>query len=135
MRAILAPIALTLALAASPASADNHDDRHVNAKGEAELAELIDGRIAGEPTNCVSTFGRQNIHVIDETALVYKQGDTLWVNRPNNPRWLDKWDVLVVKQFGSQLCRHDQVTMADRTSGITSGAIFLGDFVPYKRID
>ena len=33
----------------------------------------------------------------------------------------------------TQLCNVDTVTMVDRVSGMLTGIVFLGDFVPYRR--
>lgn len=102
--------------------------------GEERLAKLIDGRVAGEPKSCINTFGSNNLTVINKTALVYKAGGRLWVNRTVNPEDIDDNDVLVIKRFsGSSLCRQDQITLADRSTGMFSGVIFLTDFVPYEK--
>jgi hypothetical protein len=101
--------------------------------GEQELAKLIDGRVAGKPTSCISTFARGNLRVLDGTALVYDAGKTIWVNRPDNARSLDEDDILVTHSFGSQLCRLDMVRTVDRSGYFPTGFISLGDFVPYRK--
>ena len=104
--------------------------------GEEKLAEMLEGRVAGEPQNCINTFRNTNMTVIDGTALVYKAGKTYYVNRTVHPESLDWDDVLVVKRFsGSQLCKQDQITTMDRLSGFFNGVIFLEDFVPYTKAD
>ncbi|NVE95158.1 hypothetical protein [Altererythrobacter lutimaris] len=104
--------------------------------GEDELAELLEGREAGEPTSCISDFrtGR-NLRVIDGTALVYGRGKTIYVNRTRNPKRLDDDDVLVSRRYGSQICRQDIITRVDRGSGFYNGNVFLAEFVPYTRVD
>jgi hypothetical protein len=58
----------------------------------------------------------------------------LWVNRPlGGARSLDEWDVLVTRQFSNQLCRGDVVRLYDSASMMQTGAVFLGEFVPYRR--
>jgi hypothetical protein len=103
--------------------------------GDQELAKLLEGRVAGEPENCINTFANRDSRVIDGTALVYGRGRTIWVNVPANPRDLDDWDALLVRQYGSRLCRQDIVTTFDTSSGMYTGNVFLGDFVPYTRVD
>ncbi|XUU61614.1 hypothetical protein ACRAQ6_04910 [Erythrobacter sp. HA6-11] len=104
--------------------------------GEEELAELLEGREAGEPTSCISDFrtGR-DLRVIDGTALVYGRGKTIYVNRTRNPKRIDDDDVLVSRRYGSQLCRQDIITRVDRGSGFYNGNVFLTEFVPYTRVD
>ena len=116
-------------LAASPAASM---DRKT---GEEKLAEMLEGRVAGEPESCIRTFGNGNLTVIDKTALVYKRGDTIWVNRTRFPETLDDNDYLVIKKYGTtgQLCRLDNVTTRDRGGNFFSGVIFLEDFVPDRK--
>jgi len=130
MRKIIAALALS-ALALGGATAVQAKD---NSKGEAKLAKLLEGRVAGEPKSCISTNRSNNMHVIDNTAIVYEDGKTIWVNRTAHPENLDWNDILVINRFsGSQLCRLDQVTTIDQGSGFFTGVVFLQDFVPYRK--
>lgn len=123
-----------LAVLAMPASAE---EAPTPSKGEIKLAKMLEGRIAGEPERCINTFGSGNLQVIDGTALVYRQGKTLWVNRTRNPDSLDDNDYLVIRKYGSsgQLCKLDNVTTHDRTGNFFTGVVFLEDFVPYRKAD
>jgi hypothetical protein len=118
-----------LALAAGPAVSRDR------VSGEQELANLLQGRVAGEPRSCINTMVNRDSQVIDKTAVVYGRGRTIWVNRTANPRDLDRWDAMLVRQYGSQLCRQDIVTTFDTASGMYTGNVFLTDFVPYTRAD
>lgn len=130
MRKIIAALALS-ALALGGATAVQAKD---NSKGEEKLAKLLEGRVAGEPKSCISTNRSNNMHVIDNTAIVYEDGKTIWVNRTAHPENLDWNDILVINRFsGSQLCRLDQVTTIDQGSGFFTGVVFLQDFVPYRK--
>lgn len=123
----LAVIAAAAGLVAAPLEA-------ARPTGEERLAKLIEGRVAGEPKRCIFTSGNSNLTVIDKTAIVYKQGRRVWVNRTAHPQDIDEDDILIIRKFGvSNLCRTDMITLADRYSGMFSGAIFLGDFVPYEK--
>ena len=126
----LAIAATAVTLVASPASAERKS-------GEEKLAEMIDGRVAGEPQSCINTFQSRPLTVIDDTAIVYRSGDTVYVNRTRAPQTLDNDDVLVIRKFGSgsRLCRLDQVSTRDRFNGFYTGNIFLTDFVPYERVE
>lgn len=103
--------------------------------GEEKLAKMLEGRVAGEPENCIRTFPSPQLTVIEGTALVYKQGRTLWVNRTDYPRDIDRQDALLTRQFSNQLCSVDIVTTFDRNAGFYTGNIFLSEFVPYRRAD
>ena len=127
----LALSAAAVGLFAAPAvQADDHGEM---TKGEARLAKMLEGRLAGEPQRCINTFGSRGITQIDDTALVYRRGDTIWVNRTRTPESIDDSDYLLIRRFnGSQLCRTDQVETRDRFGNFFSGVIFLDDFVPYR---
>ena len=99
-----------------------------------QLDKLLDGRVAGRPTSCISNFDTREMQVLDKTAIVYGWGNTIWVNVPRNAQDLDDDNILVTHTSGSQLCSLDIVTTLDRTSGFFNGSVSLGEFVPYRRI-
>lgn len=101
--------------------------------GEAELAEMLEGRVAGEPVDCIRSDSAQGMQIVDGTAMVFRRGNTLYVNRPDGARSLDEWDLPVIHQFGSQLCKQDRIELRDRTSNISGPSVFLARFVPYTR--
>lgn len=104
-------------------------------KGEAKLAKLLEGRVAGEPRSCINALPTQRSRTIDGAAYVYGSGHTIWVQRTRDPERIDDRDTLVTVRFGgSQLCRNDQMTTVDRVTGIFSGVVFFEDFVPYTRV-
>ncbi len=122
--------ALAIALVASPAEAKKKKS------GEEELAELLEGREAGEPQRCIRRHVSNRMRTIDGTAFVYGRGDTIYVQRTKHPEDIDDDDVLVTRKFGSSdLCRLDQVTKIDRFNGFYAGNVFFDDFVPYTRVE
>ena len=129
MRRILPLIAAGLALGAVPASATPAD-------GEAELARALEGRVAGEPVNCISLNRVRGTRIISDTAIIYEIGRVLYVNRPRaGARGLDEMDTLVSRPFGNRLCSIDTVRLYDTSARMTHGVVFLGDFVPYRRVE
>jgi hypothetical protein len=103
--------------------------------GEAKLAKLLEGRVAGKPQSCIP-LGRGNTEsqVIDHTAIVYRVGDTLYVNRPQTgAESLDWTSILVTESWTNQLCNLDTVRLVERGGGFMTGFVGLGDFVPYTR--
>lgn len=126
-KAIMAIAAASLAIGGSAMAAPTQAE-----KGEARLAEMLEGRVAGEPQSCIPALSDRRLEVIDETAIVYDAGDTIYVARPSDPQVLDSSDILVIERFGSQLCKHDVSRTVDRHTGFVTGIVFLDDFVPYK---
>ena len=135
-KAIL-PALAALAFLAVPAAADEHagDDHRELTRGEKKLAKLLEGRVAGEPENCIRDRPLRSFQVIDGTAIVYRVGSTVWVNYTRNPQALDDSDTLVFRRFGSQVCSTDIVSTVDRFAGFYTGNIFLDEFVPYRKVD
>ena len=102
--------------------------------GEQQLAKLLEGRVAGEPANCINTYANRESRIIDKTAIVFGSGNTIWVNRPRHANSLDSDDVMVTRLTGSQLCDLDVVHMHDRSMFFRTGWVGLEDFVPYRRV-
>jgi hypothetical protein len=101
--------------------------------GAKELARMLEDRTAGEPKRCIDNRHGTNLAIIEGTALVYRDGSTLWVNVPADPKSLDDGDAVVIRQFGHQLCSTDVVTTFDPVVGMYTGNVFLNEFVPYRK--
>ena len=102
---------------------------------EAKLAKLLDGRVAGKPQDCIFLPSIRSSRIIDNTAIVYEAGRTLWVNRPRSgAESLDDDDILVTNLHGSSLCSIDIVELRDRYGYFYNGFIGLGEFVPYRKV-
>ena len=119
--------AAALAAAATSATAASRDP-------EARLDKLLAGRVAGEPVKCINLRDIQSSEIIDGTAIVYRVGKRLYVNRPRGGAYqLDSDDILLTRSVTSQLCRIDTVDLVDRTSRFRTGFVSLGEFVPYTK--
>lgn len=127
--AVAALAAMATGLVASPVLAAKP-----KLTGEAKLSKMLEGRQPGKPVNCLPLGQSQDVRIIDKTALVYRFGNTLYVNRPTNPDSLDSDDILVTRTSLSSLCRLDTVQLRDRTNFFYSGFVGLQDFVPYKKV-
>jgi hypothetical protein len=133
---ILAGALATLGLAtAAHATGAHATGAHATTveKGEARLAKMLEGRVAGQPVKCITAMRSNDLQVIDMVGLVYDAGDTIYVARPNDPRSLSSDDAVIINRQGSQLCTSDVTRTFDRYNGNISGVVFLQDFVPYKK--
>ncbi|MEM1052960.1 MAG: hypothetical protein AAGI28_12795 [Pseudomonadota bacterium] len=133
----IAGVAAMSLLSASPAVAEeNEEPAEEVTKGEAKLARLLEGRVAGEPQDCIRDFNNTRVTTIDDTAYVYGRGRTIYVQRTRVPDDIDRDDILVVRRFGgTQLCRLDFITTVDRFSGFFSGGVQFEKFIPYTRVE
>ena len=132
--ALAGAIAVPLAAQDSP-DVETQAEAPAPTKGEQRLAKLLEGRVAGEPVNCIRTFPRDRMQTIDKTAYVYGSGSTIYVQRTRTPESIDDSDALVIQRFNpTTLCRVDIATTIDPFTGIFTGAVFFDDFVPYTRV-
>lgn len=127
-RYLTAMAALAVIASAMPAQAKER------LTGEAQLAKMLDGRVAGKPVDCVTLTQIRSTEIIDRTAIVYTTNNgTMYVNRPSGANFLDDDDILVSEPRNGQACRIDIVRLIDRGSRMSSGSVGLNDFVPYPR--
>lgn len=102
-------------------------------RGEARVARMIEGRVAGEPVNCINAPRSTKLQVIERVGVVYDAGNTVYVARPTNANALGTNNALVIERLGSQLCTSDMVRTFDRYVGNISGVVFFDKFVPYTK--
>ena len=92
------------------------------------------GKVPGKAESCLPLYRSNDMTVIDDNTILYRDGRTTYVNKPlggcNN---LGNGSyALVTRSQGSQICRGDIAQVRDMTAGITVGSCALGDFVPYR---
>ena len=105
-------------------------------KQSALLAKALNGKVAGEPVNCISDFNATNLIRVSDDILLYRvSGRLVYQNRLRSscPGLARDSDIIVSEQFGSQKCRGDLLKLVDRTSGIQGPVCSLGEFVPYLK--
>jgi hypothetical protein len=103
-------------------------------RGEARLAQLLEGRTPGQPVSCINTMRSDQLETIDGTALVYHGGKTIWVARPVDPDMLGRNDAIVMNRFdGARLCVQESMRTIDRYDHHFTGVVMLKDFVPYTK--
>lgn len=121
---------VALALGTTAAQAETRQE-----SAEARLAEMIEGRVAGEPQSCISVLRSNRLEVIPYVGVVYDAGRTIYVARAARPESLRSTDIPVFERFGSQLCHTDVIRTIDRSSHFTTGVVFLEQFVPYTEAE
>ena len=129
MRKILPLFAGALLLGGGAALAREPVDR------EAQLARALEGRVAEEPVDCIDLHRVRSSRVINDTAILYDTGSVIYVNRPRSGAdSLNQWDVMLTRLPFDRLCSIDTVEMIDNQSRMLTGVVFLGDFIPYRRV-
>ncbi|HEY0627932.1 MAG TPA: DUF6491 family protein [Sphingomicrobium sp.] len=105
-------------------------------RAQRDLAEALAGRTPGPPVRCIPNFKADQMQVIDDHTILFREGRTVYVQNPRGgcPGLGSGSRTLVTRQFGtSQLCDGDLNHTVDLVSGIQGGACVFGPFVPYTR--
>jgi hypothetical protein len=107
-----------------------------SAQDENHLQKLLAGRVAGQPIACIPDHSANDMVVIDDRTILYRDGRTYYRNDFNGGACenLRIGNALVTKRFGGTgLCRGDIAQVVDFSSGFTVGTCQMGDFVPYTK--
>ena len=125
---------LFLSLAVFPLAACAAGSTGLEDREHAALERELAGRVAGEPRSCISAGTSQGLQVVSGRTMVYRTGETVWVNRPlRGCTGLRPLANLLVETHGNRYCRGDHVRALEPGGYIAGPACVLGDFVPYRR--
>jgi hypothetical protein len=105
-------------------------------QAEQELAKALAGRVAGPPVRCIPTYRADDMQVIDDWTILFKDGSTIYLQNPRGgcPGIGSHRNILVSRPMpSSQLCSGDIQQLFDPVSRIGGGACVFSDFVPYTR--
>lgn len=112
----------------------SYEPKPLTEKQAATLDKALAGKVAGEKVSCINREPQTNLTVISNNVLLYRVSRKLVYKNEliGSCSGLSRGDIMIVRSFGSQLCRGDFTTTADRMTGMMSGACALGDFIPYR---
>ena len=108
-----------------------------SARAEAHLQSLLAGRVAGPPQACLPSYRSNDMVVVDDNTLVFRDGARVYRNdlagggcsRIGRGQY-----ALLTRLYGtSDLCRGQVADVVDVSNGMTVGSCVMGDFVPYTR--
>ena len=108
----------------------------IGQESEADMAEALAGRSAGEPQSCVEMRRIRSSRSIGDDAILFQgsTSDLVYINRPaGGCPGLRMARSIRTRTTATSLCRGDIVTPFDPVSGAEHGGCGLGDFVPYRR--
>ena len=102
---------------------------------QAELAQLLAGKIAQRPISCLPHSDAGDMRVIDDETIAFRAGGRrTYVTHMDGPcsNLASGNSTLVTHQYGSaDLCRGDIARVVDTSNGIPIGSCSFGDFTPY----
>jgi hypothetical protein len=119
--------AAAVSLVATPLAAAKRDP-------DAQLAQLLDGRVAGKSVNCIRLSTSWESRTIPHRTIAYRDGSTWYVARfDNGCNILDDFSFVVTKTPTDLLCGGDIAEIHDQSSHIFRGTCAFDGFTPYTR--
>jgi hypothetical protein len=106
------------------------------ADAQQELDKALAGRVAGKPVSCIPTYRADDMKIIDDYTLLFKDGSTIYLQQPHGgcSGIAAHRNVLISRPMPSnQLCSGDIQSLFDPVSRIGGGACVFSDFVPYTK--
>ena len=130
-------VALALTAATLSGCAYNSAPQPRSPRAAQELDRYLAGRVAGPAQSCLPTYRSQDMVVIDENTLLFRDGaNRVWRTelRGGCSGLGTPGRALLTRQFGSsQLCRGEIAQVIDTSSGgFIVGSCSFGDFVPFN---
>lgn len=130
----LIPLLVGLTVGSCAAGPPTAESQAFAARQQAKLASLTAGKVAGSPLSCLPTYRRNDMVVIDDNTVVFRDGRRrVYVNHMmggcNGLQYGN--NALVTRTTSTQLCRGDIAEVLDTAARITIGSCVFGDFVPY----
>ncbi|MFL6753233.1 MAG: hypothetical protein ACJ8D5_09265 [Sphingomicrobium sp.] len=129
----LALVASAACAASSCTPASPAETAAVQARQQAQFATLTAGKVPGAPINCLATYRANDMVVVNDNTVAFKQGRRLYVNNMQGSCYgLERGTTaLVTRTPSTQLCRGDIATLVDTSTRTSVGSCVFGDFVPY----
>lgn len=104
-------------------------------QAQAELDRWLTGKVAGQPQSCLPNYRAQDMVVIDENTILFRDGSNrVWRTDLKGPcnNLGRPGTALLTRQFGGTgLCSGEIAQVIDTGGGFTVGSCAMGDFVPY----
>ena len=106
-----------------------------SARSAQKLAKALAGRTAGPPVSCISNSRGSSMTVVDDYTILFKEGGTIYVQKPRGGCHNLESNTLVTRMAGSnRLCRGQIGQVVDRVAGFSQGSCVFDDFVPYRKV-
>jgi hypothetical protein len=104
---------------------------------QAELQQLLVGKVAQRPISCLPHYRSNDMRVIDDNTIAFRDGSSRTYIAHMNGGCSNLGNgstALVTRQVGSpDLCRGDIAQVVDTLNGMTVGSCSFGDFEPFVR--
>jgi hypothetical protein len=123
--------------AALAACSTGPQPRAHDANAEAKLQQVLAGKVAGRPVDCLPTFSNADMVRIDDDTVLFREGpNRIYRNEMGGTcsgLGSPNYALVTTSHGGGRICRGDLARIVDTTTGITVGGCSVGAFVPYTK--
>lgn len=113
-----------------------------SARGQQRFEQLIAGKVAGPPLNCLPSFLKADeMSVIDDSTIAYSRGGRtapVYVAHMRSPctglSGAGSYALVTRQPDAGGLCSGDIAQVTDTMAHVTVGSCSFGEFVPYTRL-
>ena len=139
MRLLIVPtilLATGVLAGCTPSAAEQGQIDRQAAVTATKLDTALAGLAPGAPTSCLPLTGTPQYQTEGYGSVILYKFSRGLVYRNDTTGGCDRiarGDVLVTRQFGTQICSGDIVTTVDPVSRMMTGSCALGQFTPYRR--
>ncbi|WP_265569719.1 hypothetical protein [Sphingomicrobium nitratireducens] len=128
--------ALPLLAAVAACSADDRPFER-SPRAADRLASALEGYAPSETKKCIPDTRFPDIEAIDEKAILFKQGRTIWLQTPDFgcARIGSPGYALVTESRTGQMCAGDTAKILDTATGMIAGTCAFGEFTKYEKAD
>ncbi|MEO6249042.1 MAG: hypothetical protein ABIO85_10775 [Sphingomicrobium sp.] len=133
MRRLAAILLIAATLAGCASYADQPAYRSAN--NEADFRKALAGKTPGRPVDCLSSSRSNDMQVIDDNTILFREGRTTFVQSPRggcSPLGSGHYTLVTQSYGGMGLCRGDIARVVDLQNGFTVGSCALDSFVPFS---
>jgi len=108
------------------------------AQTEARLAKALAGKVAGKPVSCLPHFRANDMDVIDDDTILFRNGSTIYLQNTRGGCYPYGGNIggyaLVTKGVGggSGLCEGDIARVIHTSTGFFAGSCSFNAFIPYR---
>jgi hypothetical protein len=127
-------IALLLACGLIASCTTSAQEPAPSMQAQTKYQQLLAGKVAGAPISCLPSRRANDMVVIDDDTIAFKDGARVYINHPEGgcSQLSQGHTALVTHEYAQPgPCRGDVAQVVDTLSHISVGSCTLGEFTPY----
>ena len=130
-------ISLLVAGAALASCTTGHEEVARSPDKQAELAQLLAGKVAQKPITCLPHYKSDDMRVIDDNTVAFRDGShrtyVAHLNGGCNNLGMGSYALVTDLHGTPDLCSGQIARVVDTVNGMTVGSCSFEEFTPYVR--